>query len=170
MAAARGRSRLQIQYLGLGLCLFFCGGVTTNLVIPTLIPSTRSGMYGPYFCLFIVSLTAHAIIRHRLMDMRVVIRQSMTYGLSAGVAVGIIWGLIVATDRGTWGQIPAILILSSPDDRCGRRHRLSSSSDHYPASASTATVIARNTIIVRPSGASARCWPVFCASILCANT
>jgi hypothetical protein len=129
---ARGRSRLQIQYLGLGLCLFFCGGVTTNLIIPTLIPSTRAGMYGPYFSLFLVGLTAHAIIRHRLMDMRVVIRQSVTYGLSAGAAVGIIWGLFVATDR---GQIPAILILSSPDDLCGGRHRLSSSSDHSPVSA-----------------------------------
>jgi signal transduction histidine kinase len=97
---ARGRGRLQIQYLGLGLCLFFCGGVTTNLIIPTMIPSTRTGMYGPYFSLFLVGLTAHAIIRHRLMDMRVVVRQSMTYGLSAGAAVGIIWGLFIAIDKG----------------------------------------------------------------------
>jgi PAS domain S-box-containing protein len=102
---ARGRSRLQIQYLGLGLCLFFCGGITTNLIIPTLMPSTRSGIYGPYFGLFLVGLTAHAIIRHRLMDIRVIIRQSMTYGLSAGAAVGIIWGLSVAVSKGFGVQL-----------------------------------------------------------------
>jgi nitrogen-specific signal transduction histidine kinase len=104
---ARGRSRLQIQYLSLGLGLFFCGGLITNLVIPTLLPSTRSGMYGPYFGLFIVSLTAHAIIRHRLMDIRVIIRQSITYALSAWVAVGIIWGLIRLMIQGLGLQVPA---------------------------------------------------------------
>ena len=97
---ARGRSRLQIQYLSLGLGLFFCGGIITNLIIPTLLPSTRSGMYGPYFGLFIVSLTAHAIIRHRLMDIRVIIRQSITYALSAWVAVGIIWGFMRIISHG----------------------------------------------------------------------
>jgi PAS domain S-box-containing protein len=97
---ARGRSRLQIQYLGLGLGLYFCGGIVTNLIIPTLMPSTRSGMYGPYFSLFLVGLTAHAIIRHRLMDIRVIIRQSITYGLSAGAAIGILWGLLIVMDKG----------------------------------------------------------------------
>jgi nitrogen-specific signal transduction histidine kinase len=102
---ARGRSRLQIQYLSLGLGLFFCGGIMTNLVMPTLLPSTRSGMYGPYFGLFIVSLTAHAIIRHRLMDIRVIIRQSITYALSAWVAVGIIWGLMRLMSHGLGLQL-----------------------------------------------------------------
>ena len=102
---ARGRSRLQIQYLSLGLGLFFCGGIVTNLIIPTLLPSTRSGMYGPYFGLFIVSLTAHAIIRHRLMDIRVIIRQSITYALSAWVAVGIIWGLMRIMSHGLGLQL-----------------------------------------------------------------
>jgi PAS domain S-box-containing protein len=98
--ASRGRSKLQIQYLWLGLCLLFGAGLTTNLIVPALTGSSRLGVYGPYFMLFLVGFTTHAIIRHRLMDMRVVIRQSVTYGLSAGAAVGIIWGLLIVIDKG----------------------------------------------------------------------
>jgi PAS domain S-box-containing protein len=97
---SHGRSRLQIQYLWLGLCLPIFGGSVTNLVIPALSNSSRFGIYGPYFSVFLVGWTAHAILRHRLMDMRVVIRQSVTYGLSAAAAVGIIWGLFIAIDKG----------------------------------------------------------------------
>jgi PAS domain S-box-containing protein len=107
---ARGRNRLQIQYLWLGLCLSLCGGTITNLIIPALMQSSGSSAYGPYFSVFLVGLTSHAIIRHRLMDIRVVIRQSVTYGLSAGAAVGIIWGLLLAMDKGLGLQLP----LSSP--------------------------------------------------------
>jgi PAS domain S-box-containing protein len=98
--ASRGRSKLQIQYLWLGLCLLFGAGLTTNLIVPALTGSSRLGMYGPYCMLFLVGFTTHAIIRHRLMDMRLVIRQSVTYGLSAGAAVGIIWGLLIVIDKG----------------------------------------------------------------------
>jgi signal transduction histidine kinase len=55
--------------------------------------------YGPYFSLFFVSLTAHAIIRHRLMDIRVVVSKSVTYWLSLGAIVGIIWGLFVLVEK-----------------------------------------------------------------------
>jgi PAS domain S-box-containing protein len=98
--ASRGRSKLQIQYLWLGLCLLICAGTTTNLIVPALTGSSHLGMYGPYSTVFLVGFTTHAIIRHRLMDMRVVIRQSVTYGLSAGAAVGIIWGLLIVMDKG----------------------------------------------------------------------
>lgn len=107
---ARGRTRLQIQYLWLGLCMALCGGTITNLIIPALVQSSGTSAYGPYFSVFLVGLTAHAIIRHRLMDIRVVIRQSVTYVLSAGVGVGIIWGLFAVMSKGFGLQ----LTLSSP--------------------------------------------------------
>jgi signal transduction histidine kinase/uncharacterized membrane protein len=96
---ARGRSRLQIQYLWLGLCLLIGGGTITNLIVPALMRSSYLSAYGPYFSLFFVSLTAHAIIRHRLMDIRVVVSKSVTYGLSLGAIVGIIWGLFVLVGK-----------------------------------------------------------------------
>jgi PAS domain S-box-containing protein len=92
--AARGRQRQQIRYLWLGLCLNIGGGITTNLLIPALTGSSRFSQYGPYFTLFFVALTAHAIIRYRLMDIRLVIRQSVTYCLSLGTTVGIMLGIL----------------------------------------------------------------------------
>jgi PAS domain S-box-containing protein len=102
---SRGRGRLQIQYLWLGLCWAIAGGTTTNLLVPALTGNSRFGLYGPYFSLFVVGLTAHAIIRHRLMDIRVIIRQSVTYVLAAGVAVGIIWGLLVLVHAAFGSQV-----------------------------------------------------------------
>jgi nitrogen-specific signal transduction histidine kinase len=96
--AARGRSREQILYLWLGLCLAIGGGATTNLIIPALTGSSRFSVYGPYFTLAFVALTAHAIIRHRLMAVRLVIRQSLTYCLSLGATVGSMWGMLAVID------------------------------------------------------------------------
>ena len=112
----RGRSRLQLQYLWLGLALFLGGAAMTNLLIPALTGSSRYGIYGPYFSLFLVGLTTHAIIRYRLMDVRLVIRQSVTYALAAGTAVGIIWGLLAALSYGvgrqfdlSWSALPLVI-------------------------------------------------------------
>jgi PAS domain S-box-containing protein len=111
---ARGRSKLQIQYLWLGLCLLIGGATTTNLLIPILMRSSHASVYGPYFSVFFVCLTAHAIIRHRLMDIRLIIRKSVTYGVSAGAAVGIIWSLLILLDKGFEVQlrpVPPVLPL-----------------------------------------------------------
>lgn len=97
--ASRGRHRLQVQYLWLGLGWAIAGGTTTNLLIPALTGSSRFSVYGPYFSMILVGLTAHAIVRYRLMDIRVVVGQSVTYVLSAGAAIGIIWGLFAVLDQ-----------------------------------------------------------------------
>ncbi len=94
---ARGRSRLQLQYLWLGWCMALCGGAITNLIIPALTRSSGFSAYGPYFSLFFVALTAHAIIRHHLMDIRVVVSKGMTYGLSVAIVALAMWGIFVLT-------------------------------------------------------------------------
>jgi PAS domain S-box-containing protein len=97
---ARGRSRLQIRYLTLGLGVFFGGALTTNLIVPALMRSSSIPLYGLYFTIPIVGLTAHAIIRHRLMDIRVVVRQSVTYTLSLGAVAGILWMVYIWVGKG----------------------------------------------------------------------
>ncbi|HXH11123.1 MAG TPA: ATP-binding protein [Alphaproteobacteria bacterium] len=96
---ARGRSKLQIQYLSLGFCIALCGGTTTNLIMPALTGNSGLGIYGPYFSIFFVGLTTHAIIRHRLMDIRVVVSKGMTYGLSVAIAALAIWGIFAVAGR-----------------------------------------------------------------------
>ncbi|GIX46386.1 MAG: hypothetical protein KatS3mg131_0597 [Candidatus Tectimicrobiota bacterium] len=98
---ARGRSRLQLQYLGLGLFLLIAGALTTNLLIPALLRTSAFSAYGPYFTLFFVGFTAHAIVRHRLMDVRLIVRRGVTYGLSLGSTAGLMW-LMGALGRRLW--------------------------------------------------------------------
>jgi two-component system nitrogen regulation sensor histidine kinase GlnL len=90
----RGREQLQIQYLLIGFGLTFTCSITTNIVLPMLTHSSNSSQYGPYFTLFFVGLTAHALIRHRFMDSHLIIRASVTYVLSLGVIAGIMWSIL----------------------------------------------------------------------------
>jgi signal transduction histidine kinase len=85
MRSAAGVKKLQLRYLLLGIFLGGAGAITTNLVIPLLWKTSKYSVLGPYFSLLVVSFSAHAIIRHRLMDIRVVIRQGVVY-VSAIVA------------------------------------------------------------------------------------
>lgn len=78
----RGAERLRIRYLFVGTLLAVAGGVTTNLLIPLLFRTSRFSLFGPAFTIFVFAFVAHAIIRHRLMDIRIVIRKGATYALS----------------------------------------------------------------------------------------
>ena len=79
MQSAAGVRRLQLRYLLLGILLGGTGAITTNLILPLVLKTSRYSVLGPYFSLLVVSFSAHAIIRHRLMDIRVAIRQGAIY-------------------------------------------------------------------------------------------
>ena len=79
ISSASGSDRLRLRYLLLGIALTGAGAMTTNLVIPLIWHTSRYSALGPYFSLFFFSFSAHAIIRHRLMDTRVVIRRGVVY-------------------------------------------------------------------------------------------
>ncbi len=98
---ATGFARAQLQYLFLGTALACLGGVTTNLAVPLIFGSSRLSRYGPYFTLLVVGFTAHAIVRYRLMDIRVVISRSVAYAAS--------WALIAAFLLGGVGLFTALV-------------------------------------------------------------
>jgi PAS domain S-box-containing protein len=83
--SAAGVRKLQLRYLLLGIVLGGTGAITTNLLVPLLWKTSKYSFLGPYFSLLVVSFSAHAIIRYRLMDVRIVIRQGVVY-VSAIVA------------------------------------------------------------------------------------
>jgi signal transduction histidine kinase len=97
---ASGIARAQLQYLGVGLVLPLAGGVGTNLLLPLLTGRSTFSWIGPYFTLFFVTIVSHAIIRHRLMDIRLVVHRSLVHL----IAMATISGLLIALGRLAWTE------------------------------------------------------------------
>ena len=77
-----GIYRLQIKYCFLGMLIASTIGFTTNLILPLLGTSKYSGL-GPSFTVIMVGFTTYAIVKHRLMDINIVLKQGTTYFLLA---------------------------------------------------------------------------------------
>lgn len=91
---ARGLARAQLRYYNLGFFILAVGAITTNLVIPTLSRRSEYSTMGPYFVLPLVALIAHAIIRHRLLDIRWMVgRGAVFILLISATSTLIIWSL-----------------------------------------------------------------------------
>src|SRR3990170_2800879 len=95
---AQGVESLQLKYLFAGLIVPGVLATVTNLLIPLAFGTSRFSQYGPLFSFLMVAMIAHAIIRHRLMDIRVVIRKSVVYVVAFVVAGTILTGLIVGSN------------------------------------------------------------------------
>src|SRR5213593_555435 len=91
---ARGRARVQLHYLALGAMISSAGAITTNLILPLLTGRSIYASIGPHFALVLVAMVAHAIIRHRLMDVRLVIHRSLTFALALVVSLAPVAGLL----------------------------------------------------------------------------
>jgi len=108
LRSASGIRRLQLRYLLLGILLGGVGGMTTNLVIPLLWRTSRYSLLGPYFTLIMAVFAAHAIIRYRLMDIRVVIKRGVVYASGIAVAVSLFVGFTTFLRRVTGDRTDSI--------------------------------------------------------------
>jgi hypothetical protein len=93
LRSASGMRKLQLRYLLLGILLGGAGGITTNLAIPLVWGTSRYSLLGPYFTLIMAGFAAHAIIRYRLLDIRVVIKSGVVYASGIAVAVSLFVGI-----------------------------------------------------------------------------
>jgi PAS domain S-box-containing protein len=74
-----GLQKLQVRYLFAAVLIAAFGATVTNLLIPLLLDSSKFSPYGPLFGILMIAIVAHAIIRHRLMDIQLVIRNGVVY-------------------------------------------------------------------------------------------
>lgn len=77
---SKGLERLQIKYFFLGMLLTSVFAVTTNLIFPLLGTSKYSSL-GPSFSIIMVGFTTYSILKHRLMDINIVLKKGTTYTL-----------------------------------------------------------------------------------------
>ena len=84
-----GSRRTQIQYLLTGTILTTVGVFLTNLIIPYFTKDFSITKYGPYFTVFFVAFTTYAIIKHRLLDIVVIIRKVTILFILLAIILGI---------------------------------------------------------------------------------
>lgn len=84
---AKGQERARLQHLGAAMLLSGSGPIIVNLLSPIVTGRSAYAWIGPYFGLSFLALVAHAIIRHRLMDLRLVIHRGLTLAIAMLVSL-----------------------------------------------------------------------------------
>jgi PAS domain S-box-containing protein len=108
-----GLQNLQVRYLFAAVLIAAAGATVTNLIIPLLFDSSKFSPYGPLFGILMIAIIAHAIIRHRLMDIQLVIRNGVVYVSAIVVTASAFFGLAEALHHLTGFQRTVIPILEA---------------------------------------------------------
>ncbi len=96
-----GLEKLRVRYLFAAVLTAALGATVTNLVIPLAFGSSQFSRYGPLFGLLMIAIIAHAIIRYRLMDIRVVIRKGVVYVIAITASASFFFSLAQALNLAT---------------------------------------------------------------------
>ncbi|PIS42785.1 MAG: hypothetical protein COT24_01780 [Candidatus Kerfeldbacteria bacterium CG08_land_8_20_14_0_20_40_16] len=76
---ANNVTKLQLRYFLIGIFISLVIGFLANSLIPFITTDYTISKFGPFGVIFFIAFTAYAIIRHRLMDIRLVISRSLLY-------------------------------------------------------------------------------------------
>lgn len=95
----RGVSKIQIKYMFFGTFLTAFFATLTNLVLPLITGTNPLAKYGAYSLLFLIGFTTYTIVKHRLMDIRLVVAKSVTYTLVLVLLAGFYAGSVLAIER-----------------------------------------------------------------------
>ena len=90
---ADGIEKLQMKYLLFGLVLFSLAAVTVNVILPT-IGIFQFNSLGPLFSIFLVVAVTYSIVKHRLMDIRIVLKKIVLHILVSFTLLIFILGAI----------------------------------------------------------------------------
>lgn len=78
---SKGIERIQHKYCLLGILITFIPAVTFNLIFPVLLKTSKFSHLGPSSTLILLSFISYAILKHRLMDINIVLKKGTTYTL-----------------------------------------------------------------------------------------
>ena len=90
----RGLERLQVRYLLLGSSGYLVTGAIFAFVLPEITHSYRFAPLSPLSSLWITTTATYAIVRYRLMDIRVVLRAGLVYSITIGT-LSMLFALLV---------------------------------------------------------------------------
>jgi len=85
--SARGRARAPLQYVSAAAIITSAGGISTNLLLPLLTGRSSYTWLGPCFGVVFLLLIGHAIVRHRLLDVKFFVHRGLTLILASAVSL-----------------------------------------------------------------------------------
>jgi PAS domain S-box-containing protein len=115
---ATAKQRTQLRYFGTGVILSAAGGITTNLLVPYFTGNSSYYWLGPCFVVPFVVFAAHSIVRHHLMDLRLVLHERVLATLASAVALAPLLAVVALVasradgEREVDGSAIALLVLA----------------------------------------------------------
>ncbi|MBI3805287.1 MAG: hypothetical protein HY282_16170 [Nitrospirae bacterium] len=97
-----GISRMQIRYVFFGTFLSANLGMITNLVLPTLGIFSLNWL-GQTLTIIMSSFIAYAIVRYRLMDIKIILKRTIVYSLLLIIALSI-YAFMILLSQNTLGE------------------------------------------------------------------
>ncbi|MBI2984610.1 MAG: GAF domain-containing protein [Candidatus Kerfeldbacteria bacterium] len=101
----KGISKLQVRYLLLGLAISASISVITNILLPAIGIQELSAV-GSDSVLVFLALTGYAIVRHRLLDIRLIVTRSLVYGVLVTL-VALLFIFVLFASAQFFGATPA---------------------------------------------------------------
>ncbi len=107
-----GKEKMQVRYVLLGTSLATAFGVYFNLLLPAF-GRTELMWLGPPFTVLLVGFVSYAIIRHRLMDIRILLSRTIVYSVLLVTSMTFYTMVILASQRffvGGIGSTASLLV------------------------------------------------------------
>lgn len=119
-AAINLLQKQQVKIISEGIVLYAVFAITSNVLLPEVIDNWSSSRFGPAFTLFLIVMSAYAIVKHRMFDIQAAIARSVAYVLVLGTIAlfyavglfGIIDAFFGAPDQKFTRQILSIALLT----------------------------------------------------------
>lgn len=94
-----GTQKQQIKYLFFGFVTFVIFALFFNVGIKYLIQSDQYYRYGNYSAIFLIAFTSYTLVKHRLMDIRLVVARSVTYAILLAFLALVYAGSVLGIER-----------------------------------------------------------------------
>lgn len=99
----KGIGKMQLRFVFIGIFLFIILTIIVDAVIPFMTGESRYFWLSPVFSLFFAGSTAYAIIRYRLMDIRLVIKRGFVYFVSIIIFLAVFLVVFISLSKYLFG-------------------------------------------------------------------
>lgn len=111
---ARKTAKSQLKFMWLGIAVTVALVVLSNVLLPLITKNWTTSKYGTIFTFPFVAITAYAILKQRMFDLRLIISRTIAYFLTIGIVATIYSLLIVfiSTRLANFGSLSLIQVLA----------------------------------------------------------